>query len=82
MEHRLRIFISSTADLKRWRRAAAEALTELHIDGQRFEQWPSSPKKPISECLQSVEESDALLLLLGKKYGTVVQSGLSATHLE
>jgi hypothetical protein len=79
--HRLRIFISSSSDLKAERDAVESVLADMDIDGERFESWPSSPNHPIKECLQRVEESDAVILLLGKKYGTPspVKSG---THLE
>ncbi len=53
----------------------------MEIDGERFESWPSSPNHPIKECLQRAEKSDAVILLLGRKYGT--PSPLkSGTHLE
>jgi len=79
---RLRIFISSTADLALFRDAAERGLRELDIDGDRFEEWPSTPSGPIAECLRGVDSSDALILILGDRYGTEVRDGLSATHLE
>jgi hypothetical protein len=69
--HRLRIFISSTSDLKAERDAVESVLADMDIDGERFESWPSSPNHPIKECLQRVEESDAVILLLGNKYGLI-----------
>jgi tetratricopeptide (TPR) repeat protein len=53
----------------------------MDIDGERFESWPSSPNHPITECLKRVEESDAVIVLLGKKYG-VPSPVKSGTHLE
>jgi tetratricopeptide (TPR) repeat protein len=53
----------------------------MDIDGERFETWPSTPNHPMAECLLRVEESDAIILLLGTRYGT--PSPLkSGTHLE
>ena len=77
------MFISSTADLQKARDMVEQALSELEIDGSRFEFWPASPNPPIAECLRSVEESDGLILLLGYRYGTLDKdSGVSITHLE
>ncbi len=81
MPHRLRIFISSTGDLKAERDAVESVLAERDIDGERFETWPSTPNHPIAECLRRVEECDAFILLLGKRYGTPSPSK-SGTHLE
>ncbi len=80
---RLVIFISSTADLQKARDVVEKMLSELEIDGSRFELWPSSPNPPIVECLRGVEESDGLILLLGSRYGSIDKgSDLSITHLE
>lgn len=81
--HHLIAFISSTADLISERNAVEEALQELNIDGSRFESWPSMPNNPTSECLAHIEESDAFILLLGGRYGSLHEkSGISITHLE
>lgn len=53
----------------------------MEIDGERFESWPSSPNHPIDECFRRIDESDAVILLLGAKYGTPVLEK-SGTHLE
>lgn len=84
MLHKLIVFISSTADLTNHRDAVESALRALNIDGSRFESWASVPNADggMSECLHRVKESDAVVLLLGEKYGTVVDNGLSATHSE
>jgi hypothetical protein len=80
--HGLRVFISSTPDLKAERDAVESALEEMAIDSERFEKWPSMPNHPIEECLLRVGESDAFILLLGSRYGTATSSGKSGTHLE
>jgi len=80
---RLKVFISSTADLKGMRDAAEKALISLkNIDCSRFEYWPSSPNDPLTECLQRIDESNAFLLILGKRYGSLTQEGISITHRE
>jgi len=82
MNQKLNIFISSTSDLKRWRKASEKALTELNINGLKFESWSSSSNNPENECLLNVEESDGLLLIIGKKYGSLTNDGISFAHLE
>ena len=83
MLRRLQVFISSTSDLSQQREAVEEALSELEIDGSRFESWPSSPRDPVAECLRRIEEADAVVLLLGSRYGSIdVATNTSVTHLE
>ncbi len=79
---RLIVFISSTSDLSLNRQAAKQALAELKIDGSQFESWPSTPNDPIAECLKRVEESDAVVLILGRRYGALTENGVSVTHSE
>lgn len=82
MSHKLTCFISSTGDLLKWRVAAKNTLKKINLEGSLFEEWPSSPNSPIEECFQKINESDALILLLGRHYGSISESGLSATHME
>ncbi len=80
--HSLIVFISSTGDLQSERNAVEQILSELDIDGSRFESWPSTPNSAIAECMQCVEESDAIVLILGERYGSLTNDGISVTHLE
>jgi len=82
MSHKLTCFISSTGDLSKWRIAAKNTLKKIDLEGSLFEEWPSSPNAPIKECFQKIMESDAFILLLGRHYGSINESGLSATHME
>lgn len=82
MHRKLRVFISSTADLIEWREAIVDSLADLEIDGSKFEDWPSSNNDPITECLFQIDETEAFILILGAKYGSITESGISATHLE
>ncbi|MBM9548096.1 tetratricopeptide repeat protein [Leptospira sp. 201903074] len=79
---KLSIFISSTGDLESYRKAAFDIIKKLHLKGLRFEYWPSSPSNPIDECLQWISEADAFILLLGGRYGSISDKGISVTHLE
>ena len=78
----LKIFISSSSDLQSERGAAERVLTDLNIDGSRFESWASSPNPPLEECIEQITESDAVILILGEKYGNMTPLGISATHAE
>ena len=44
------------------------------------EDFPANPTTPQRACLQGVLQSDAMVLILGKRYGTIQTTGLSATH--
>ena len=46
------------------------------------EQFPALPNSPQSACLASVREADAMILILGERYGAIQESGLSATQEE
>jgi hypothetical protein len=82
-----RVFISSLiqghGDV---RRAAAEAIKRADCEPVRAEDFPASSTSPRTACLDGVASSDAVCLLLGKRYlaegGSLVPSGLSATHEE
>lgn len=82
MFRKLQCFISSTGELTKWRDAAKDAIESLDMDGQRFENWPSSPSPPIEQCLQNVAESDAFILILGSRYGSLTSDGISVTQAE
>ncbi len=82
MSRPLLVFISGTGDLGDFRKAAEAGLNGLDIEGSLFETWASSPNKPLEECLKKVEESDAMVLVLGGRYGSRTESALSYTHAE
>lgn len=79
---KLKVFVSSTSDLPEWRRSAESALSGLNIEGLLYENWPSTPNHPLDECLLQINESNAYIVIFGENYGSITESGLSATHLE
>jgi len=79
---KLLFFISSTGDLQTERASVQESLRVFEIDGLRFEEWPSMPDDPMDVCFEGVQTSDAMVLLLGRSYGTPDKNGLSGTHQE
>ena len=79
----MRVFISSVVQgMKRYRDAASDAVDVLGHEPVRAEDFVASHTSPRDACLDAVRKSDALVLLLGTRYGEVQQSGISATHEE
>lgn len=77
------VFISSViADFEPFRTAAAAAVESLGHRVLRAEDLGASATSPQSACLNLVRTADAVVLLLGERYGTPQSSGLSATHEE
>ena len=58
------------------------ALLKKHFDAFIFEDLPAGNKSAESIYLKKVAESDILILLLGKEYGSTRANGLSATEKE
>lgn len=80
---RMRAFISSViAGFEEFRDAAASGASVLRHEVVRAEDFPASAMSPYRACLQGVEDSDVVLLILGERYGHRQESGKSATHEE
>lgn len=85
---RYRIFISSTIeDLLDARAEVAQCLSMMEVfEPIRIETFPASSEPSQTLCLDEVRKADAILLLLGSRYGYVPTQGneesLSVTHLE
>lgn len=80
---RAKIFLSSViAGYEDYRVAAASGATVLGHEVIRAEGFPASPQTPQQACLEGVRLADAVVLLLGDRYGAVQASGRSATHEE
>lgn len=83
-----KIFLSSTIEDLREQRAAVEeelTLTEI-FEAMRVEKMPALQEPSRSVCLEGVRESDAVVLIIGHRYGFTPEKnnpeGLSVTHLE
>ncbi len=79
-----KIFVSSSMDeaMKPWRVAAFHGIEGLDFEALEAEDLPASPSSSQGACLSLVDQSSAVVLLLGKRYGTPQESGLSATEEE
>lgn len=79
----MKVFISSLIrGFEVLREAAASGVTTLGHQAVRAEDFGASPDSPQAACLAGVRSSDAVILILGARYGYVQSSGLSATHEE
>ena len=79
----MRLFISSLiSGYQAERDAVASAARVLRWDVLRAEDFGARPDTPQQACLLAVREADAVVLVLGSRYGAVQPSGLSATHEE
>lgn len=78
-----RVFISSVMDGYVEQRAAARAAVELlGLHPVMAESFGARPYSPQRACLEGVQESDVVVLLLGRRYGFIAQSGKSVTEEE
>lgn len=79
----MKVFISSVIHgYEEYREAAAEGVEVLGYEVSRSEDFSARPDTPQQACLSEVRASDVVILLLGERYGTKQDSGLSATQEE
>jgi hypothetical protein len=79
----VKVFISSVVGgMEQERAAAAAAAVTLGHQVIRAEDFGASSASPQQVCLAGVRAADAVILLLGARYGQPQPSGLSPTHEE
>lgn len=79
----MKVFISSViSGMEDYREAAARAVRALGHEVIRAEDFGAQPESPQVACLAGVRQADAVILLMGGRYGAPQSSGLSATHEE
>lgn len=80
----VRVFVSSimSGDFPELRDAACDAIGLLGYEAVRAEDYAASPTSARVACLADVRSVDAMVLILGSEYGSLLASGLSATHEE
>ena len=79
----MKVFISSViSGFENERRAAAQAAGSLGYEARLAEDFPALSDSPQASCLAGVRWADAVVLLLGERYGAIQPSALSATHEE
>lgn len=79
----MKIFVSSVIrGFDAYRDAALRAAKALRHEVKRAEDFPASTSTPQQACLAGVRWADAVILLIGSRYGPRQPSALSATHEE
>lgn len=79
----MKVFISSLiAGFEPFREAVRSAVTTLRHEPVMAEDFGARPSSPQVACLSGLRDADAVVLVLGERYGAVQPSGLSATHEE
>ena len=79
----MKVFISSVISGMEDHRAAARLAAEsLGHTVTVAEDFRASPQSPQQVCLGAVRDADAVVLVLGPRYGAPQESGVSPTHEE
>jgi hypothetical protein len=77
----MRIFISSTfRDLRPERDAAKEVLLQSELVPWGMELFVSQPSDPLDVCLEQVRFSDAVVLIIGFKAGSIIPDSPGMTY--
>lgn len=80
---RPRVFISSVMDgYGPFRDAAAEGIRQAGCDPVRAEDFPAAGHSPRNACLDGMQSADALVLILGERYGFIGPSGVAVSEEE
>ncbi len=75
----MRIFISSViSGMESFRDAVERAARTLGHEVLRAEDFGAQPDSPQIACLSAVRQAQAVILLIGDRYGATQPSGLSA----
>lgn len=67
----LKVFISSTSDMKNYREVMKERVLKLGMYPDMYEMWGQDNDYPRDMCCKHVLESDIFICILGPKYGFV-----------
>lgn len=78
----LSIFVSSTMDLAEYRDAAKEEIVRLRALPLMLESITWEPRAPIEVIPWYLGRADAVVLILGDEYGTVLPAGQSFVEFE
>jgi hypothetical protein len=79
----MKVFISSLiTGMEPYRAAAKAAVESLGFEAVMAEDFGAQPTTPQIACLTGLRSSDAVVLILGERYGVPQASGLSPTHEE
>lgn len=83
MDKRYQVFVSSTyADLKEERQAVIRAVMELDCIPAGMELFPAADEEQFEFIKRVIDDCDYYLLIIGGRYGTVTEDGISYTEKE
>lgn len=67
------VFVCSTfSDLSQEREGVLDAIRRLKLQHDSMEFFGARPEQPIETCLEEVRASDALVVIVGHRYGSIV----------
>src|SRR4051794_35054859 len=82
-DKRYQVFVSSTyIDLKEERRAVTEAIMEMDHFPAGMELFPAFDEEQFSFIKKIIDDSDYYILIVGGRYGSVDENGISYTEKE
>jgi hypothetical protein len=83
VDKRYQVFISSTyADLKEERRSVIQTVIEADCIPAGMELFPATDEEQLSFIKRVIDDCDYYLLIIGGRYGSVSQTGISYTEQE
>lgn len=84
MRRVLSVFLCSTyTDLVAERNAVIDTATRLRIQHDSMELFGARPELPLETCLDAVRRSDLLIVIVGHRYGSIVEEfGISYAEAE
>ncbi|MBA6291058.1 DUF4062 domain-containing protein [Colwellia sp. MB3u-70] len=83
MEKRYQVFVSSTyADLKEERQHVTQALMEMDCIPAGMELFPATDEEQWDFIKRIIDDCDYYLLIIGGRYGTTTDEGISYTEKE
>ena len=83
MDKRYQVFISSTyIDLEEERAGVAQVVLEMQHFPVGMERWPAADEEQFEFIKRVIDESDYYLLIVGQRYGTTADDGVSYTEKE
>jgi len=83
MDKRYQVFISSTyVDLRSEREAVFQTLMKMDCMPAGMELFPATDEEQFEYIKQVIDDSDYYLLIIGGRYGSTTDEGISYTELE
>ncbi len=83
MDKRYQVFVSSTfADLKNERSNVIQTLMEMDCIPAGMELFPALDEEQFEFIKKVIDDSDYYLLIIGGRYGSLSNEGISYTEME